>query len=361
MSINKRLFAGSSSFAGPFVATFRYTGNSSADVTVSGMSFQPDFVTVRKTSETSKEYFMDAISGENRWFTMVDSSQSSGSNQVIQFNSDGFTIKANGDTSSATNKNGASYIGWAMYAGNETVTNNDGNTAGTQRVSADGGFSITEFTSGGESTTVGHGLGDTPKVVVFRRSNGKYYTTITDTVQHNEQRKGEGFLQMEQDQSAVNFGKNTSVIDMDGTDLGGNNGETYKMFCFSQRPHQQFAMWLGNGSSSIRTLYSMTDDAKPKFARVQLVGQGSANGNIIFQQLGSASGSTFEFTSPLNLRTNSDAQTSINLAGGKAILDQSSSERLRFSGSSTFYYNSPVSGYYYMAWIWGGDNTEVNS
>lgn len=373
MSLNKRIPPASAA-GGPYAAIFEFTGAGSSDVTVSGMSFQPDFIQFRKYEEIGYTYMCNALRPDTFWRTLQNGNSSGtnvsdGNNDVIQWNSDGFTIKGNSSTDNTINKSGRKYIGLALFAGNTSVSNNDGNVTSTVMASPDSGFSMVKFTSAGSSTTFGHGLGSTPDIVVANRP-GEFYGLFTwyeDTTHYNEFRQGQGFLYTNNSNGSasklISFPDSDTIQVSSSHDGGGNSGDDYYFFCFVQKPHQQFAMWNGNFSNSTRTLYSMTDDSDPKYVRTNLV-DNSSSGLDMYQPLhDSTSGSKYVFTTPL---THAEGGTTnpyfVNLGNfGQSIsLDWGSNERL-ISNASTYWINGNYASYdyHYIAYIWGGDDCEI--
>ena len=371
MSLNKRIPAASGSYAGPYAAIFEFTGGGTSDVTVSGMSFEPDYIKFRRKSESSFEYYMHKLEANTWWHTSQGGNSSgtnvsNGSNQVIEWNSDGFTIKGNSSTSSSVNASGEDFIGLALYAGNESVTNNDGNVTSTVMASPDAGFSIVQFTSGGSSTTFGHGLGTAPEISVVTYAAGSnpagqyVNTNYYDNVLHNEMRQGGGFFAAHSSTDSNTVTHNTDTITVGNAQKsGGDSGIEYTFFCFAEKPHQQMGMWLGNFSTSTREVYGMTDSADPKYVRVMFIDSGSSNSDIYQPLYDSVSGGLYRFDDVLQFSYNS---TEYNLnfgAFGEYIrLDWTSNRLLT---NSDWY---PINGradlnYHYYGIFWGGDNCEI--
>ena len=82
---------------------------------------------------------------------------------------DGFTIGNGGDA----NQSGQEYVAWCWKAaGGTTTTNNDGGITSTVQANTAAGFSIVQYTGTGSGTqTVGHGLGDTPDIIIQKRTS----------------------------------------------------------------------------------------------------------------------------------------------------------------------------------------------
>jgi hypothetical protein len=66
------------------------------------------------------------------------------------------------------NQNGATYVGWAWDAGTSTVTNTVGSITSQVRANASSGFSIVTFTGPVTTSTVGHGLGVAPSLIILK-------------------------------------------------------------------------------------------------------------------------------------------------------------------------------------------------
>jgi len=171
MATNKRLIksndeggAGGASFN-----TVLYTGtNASQDIT--GVGFQPDLVWIKsRTSSTSNNLF-DTVRGATTYIRS-DQPDPEGSNATMQtsFNPDGFSL--GNDETYQVNWSGKEYVAWCWKAGGAAVTNNDGTTPSQVSANTEAGFSIVTWTTNLSPATlrVGHGLGQTPDIVIFKR------------------------------------------------------------------------------------------------------------------------------------------------------------------------------------------------
>jgi len=369
MSLNKKLIAGGEA-GGPYAAIFEFTGGGSNDVTVSGMSFQPDFIKFRKYGESSLEYYCHALAPNTFWRTTQVGTYSgrisNGNNQVIQFNSDGFTIKGNASTQDDINKSGKTFIGIALFAGNTSVSNTDGNVTSTVMASPDAGFSIVKFTSTGSSTTFGHGLGENPDIVVndqptefFGRS-----TWYTDSTHYNEFRRGDGFMFVSNTTNSasqlISFPDSDTIQVGSSSEAGGGNNKEYYFFCFVQKPHQQFAMWNGNNSTSTREVYGMTDDAEPKYVRTNLVDNASSSQDIYQPLYNSVSSNVYRFDQTLALETGG-ALDEINYSPWSEYIRLDWANKRILTNSDSFYINGNYSSsnYHYIAYIYGGNGCEI--
>ena len=99
------------------------------------------------------------------------------------FDDDGFTVSAtrasDGAVTGEWNQSGRTYVGWSWKAnGNTTVTNESGSITSTVQANTDAGFSIVTYTGTGSTATVGHGLSQTPDMVITKSRNATQYWIV---------------------------------------------------------------------------------------------------------------------------------------------------------------------------------------
>ena len=80
------------------------------------------------------------------------------------------------------NGNGVTYVAWQWKAnGGTTSSNTDGSITSTVQANTDAGFSIITYTGNATNSTVGHGLGVQPSVII----NKKRGSTASWSVWHS--------------------------------------------------------------------------------------------------------------------------------------------------------------------------------
>tara|TARA_R100001440_G_scaffold70846_1_gene93514 strand:- start:6563 stop:7735 length:1173 start_codon:yes stop_codon:yes gene_type:complete len=289
MSINKKTFRTGSS-VGFIAGSFKYdgvgTGSNTADVSVTGLGFEPDLLWIfpRDENDTSsrKNFVIDrAFAGSTETMHISGGGVIQtvrANNDIITWGTDGFTLHARSNYTgsnkphSTFNRDGSKYCGIAFKTTTSGATNNDGNTTSTVFVNADGAFSKVTFTSGGGSTTIGHGLGVKPEVMLCIRTNlslssassfgdSRGGATIFDDTD-NDFRGGQGFSNTQfsrpLDSSSNHMSANTSTISVhSSSSLGGDSGVDYVIYAFA--PKSGFfdrESYVGNASSSTRTILS---------------------------------------------------------------------------------------------------------
>jgi hypothetical protein len=150
------------------MAATTYTGTGATlavSNAVNAVSFQPDFVWMKGRSGATDHALYDSVRGTTLDLvsnsTAAETTQTTG---LTTFGAAGFTVGA----LAKVNTSAASYIGWNWKAGGTAV----GNTAGTitSSVSANttAGFSVVKYTTSTTNSTVGHGLGVAPSMVIVR-------------------------------------------------------------------------------------------------------------------------------------------------------------------------------------------------
>ena len=219
--------------------TVLWTGNGTDDTSITGVGFQPDWVWVKPRSEADNHYLQDSVRGVTKQLnTNLTGAETSFTNGVKSFDSDGFTV----GTSQWANGNSKTKVAWNWKANGSGSSNTDGaiNTTSTS-VATHGGFSISTYTGTGSSTTVGHGLGGVPDLIIIKRRN-----SAREWYVYNSINAGDGYLYL-QSTAALNTDSNrhdrigngsayvapTSTLITLGTsgDVNGSS-DTYVMYCF---------------------------------------------------------------------------------------------------------------------------------
>jgi hypothetical protein len=139
-------------------------------VIVNQAQFRPDLVWIKSRSQAYSHYLFDSNRGVGAG--ALSSNNTSVQNwdtgtQLSSFNSNGYTISS-GDAISDT-----SAVAWQWQAGQGTnTTNTSGSITSTVSVNTTAGFSIVTYTGNNTASTVGHGLGVSPKFIIVKdRSN----------------------------------------------------------------------------------------------------------------------------------------------------------------------------------------------
>lgn len=157
-----------------YFKTVTYTGDGSSNRAITGLGFKPDLVWIKNRSVSKDHMIFDSTRGTTNppgLYPNLNLAEFSGdANNFVSFDADGFTV------GSGTYTNANEMVAWCWKAnGGTTSSNTDGNVTSTVQTEATAGFSIVQFTtpgSPGASTTVGHGLGSTPDMILLKRTDG---------------------------------------------------------------------------------------------------------------------------------------------------------------------------------------------
>ena len=111
--------------------TLLYTGNGGTQ-SITGLEFQPDWVWLKKRNGTTNHLLFDIVRGTNKSLNSNSSGaeDTSSTNKLTSFNSDGFTLGSNG----SGNNNSDTFVAWNWNAGDTdgktytvTVVSDSGN------------------------------------------------------------------------------------------------------------------------------------------------------------------------------------------------------------------------------------------
>ena len=220
-----------------------YAGNAT-EKTVSGVGFAPDYLWIKNRTYNYHHANVDSVRGANK---LLSTSQTAGeyttTEQVKAFTSDGFTVGDNSDSNHYVNVNNSNYIAWLWKANGSGSSNSDGAQTTTVSANTTAGFSIVACTGAGSSTTYGHGLGVTPKVVILKSRSG------TDNW---------WFFSTAGDGTTDYYYINTTAAKTDSSTMANSttfttsfsNGATFIGYCFAEiEGYSKFATYLGNGSA----------------------------------------------------------------------------------------------------------------
>ena len=173
-----------------------YDGNSSANKTVEGLEFKPDFVWVKRTDGSNSHIWSDSVRGEYRYLTSASTDTERINKLYMQsFNTDGFTSGINGDM----NNSSRSYVAWCWKGGSPkqitsgSVSFNDDGDYLNIGSSSDYAFGTGDYTIeawvyhtslDGQQTYVGDTYGNTAGAYFYKNSSnrlGIYYSSEVST------------------------------------------------------------------------------------------------------------------------------------------------------------------------------------
>jgi hypothetical protein len=242
-----------------------WTGDNTTPRNISNAGlFQPDFVWLKSRSNAYQHNLYDAVRGAGAAFSLSsDQSAAEGGNSNVYgflsaFNSTGFQVtQGTAGSGGAPNGNAygnqtsTTYVGWQWNAGGSTVTNTAGSISAQVRANPTAGFSIVTYTGNNTASTVGHGLGVAPKMIIVKvRSTtgawGVYHESITASRVL--------YLNVtDRDDGSVIWNSTTptsSVFSIGAHPTSNPSGQTLVAYCFAEIPgYSAFGSYTGNGST----------------------------------------------------------------------------------------------------------------
>lgn len=134
------------------------------------------------------------------------------------------------------------------------------------QVNTEAGFSIAAYTGTGSSTTIGHGLGAVPDVIII-----KCRSTTKDWYVWNASTAGTGYLHLNQDVALITdanrhdrignvssyVAPTSSVITLGTSSAVNGSSATYIMYTFAEiEGYSKFGSYTGNGSTDGPFIYT---------------------------------------------------------------------------------------------------------
>ena len=160
-----------------------YTGTGASLSVTNAGGFQPGFVWAKSRSAATDHALYDSVRGTTKQIesntTDAETTEATG---LTAFNSTGFTVGA----LAQMNTSAATYVGWQWKAGS-TVTNTSGSITSSVSASAASGFSVVTYTGNGTNgSTIGHGIGVAPSMIIVKSRSAVdpwpvYHTSIGNT------------------------------------------------------------------------------------------------------------------------------------------------------------------------------------
>jgi len=235
-----------------------YEGNGTAigsgGKAVTGVGFKPDFVWIKNRDASDSHALYDVVRGTTKQIetdtTAIETTEAEG---LSVFGSDGFTVGSLAEV----NTSSEDYISWDWLAGGSASSNGSGSITSSVSAAAPGHFSIVGYN--GNSTngaTVGHSLGGTPELIIFRGRGGSGASSFIWRVFNTTGGAGK-YLRLNdstalQDDTGYlnNTLPNETVFTL-GTDGDVNNSNyNYVAYCFRSVPGVcKIGSYEGNGAS----------------------------------------------------------------------------------------------------------------
>ena len=247
-------------------ATYSGTGSSGNAITNDGNSdLQPDFVWIKVRTYNNEHMLQDssrgfAGSGEVNVLKSNTTSAEGTNGAFASFDTNGFEVGGTNAASRAYNGSSDTYAAWQWKAnGGTTSSNTDGSKTATVQANTDAGFSIVTYAGSGSASTVGHGLADTPDVIIFKnRSAANVWATYHQGLGNNYKLELNSTNAQDSDGSFMNGTLPTSSVFTVGASVNTNgSGSNYVAYCFAEKQgYSKFGKYVGNGNSNGPFVYT---------------------------------------------------------------------------------------------------------
>ena len=255
--------------------TTLYTGNGSDDysITNSGNSdLQPDMLWFKNRDGTQGHEIFDSTRGvaiSLRPHNTDAENTDSPNDRLTAINSDGFTLGDDGNPNTNTN----TYVCWQWKAnGGSTSSNTSGDITSTVQTNTTAGFSIGTYTGDADNTSsVGHGLGAIPGLVILKSRTGTHSWIVWH---QNLTAKTAYAIDLENSDAEANNASYFHDTAPDANtfhpgDGGASNGDGTATLFYAWKEVQgysRFGTWVGNGSTTGIFVYT---GFKPAFIIVR--------------------------------------------------------------------------------------------
>ena len=252
--------------------TVLWTGNATARNITTGHNSNFTWIKHRNSAENHNLY--DILRGVgNRLESNSKASQTSYADRLTAFNTDGFSLGTG-----YNNTNTTTYVGWSWAGGGSGSSNPNGSINSTVSASSSSGFSIVSWTGqGGGANTIGHGLGDAPKMIIVKAAtdntyNWNVYHHGIDATAPEDYFISLNLTSARGGYTLANTWNRTqptnTVFSVNSVATAGATGVTMIAYCFAEvENYSRIGSYVGNGNADGPFVYC---GFKPKWLMVKL-------------------------------------------------------------------------------------------
>ena len=257
--------------------TVLFSGTGSAQ-SITGVGFRPDWVWIKPRDNGSWSHNLtDSVRGAGYGIfadlTGAEYNYGTGTNGSVRtFDSDGFSV----GSATQVNNNSSNIVSWNWLAANGTASNSNGSTTSTVSANTTAGFSIVSWTGTGSATTLGHGLGATPQVVLVKNRSEVYGWQMY----HIGYGANNKYLSINSTDALAtdaaswnNTAPTSSVFSVGASDANNKSSNNIIAYCFAEKKgYSKFSTYTGNGSTNGPFIYCGFKPAWGIFKRTNSTG-----------------------------------------------------------------------------------------
>ena len=226
-----------------------YTGNGSTQ-SITGVGFQSDWSWFKSRTNAEYHQLIDAVRGNTKIIHSNHSqAETTSSSSLTSFDSDGFTLGNN----DGVNNGSETFASWNWKANGAGSSNTDGSITSTVSANTTSGFSIVKYTGTGSNTTVGHGLGVAPSMVITKRLSGAddwvvWHKGLANFATYLFLNSTSG--EMGSVAAYQNIAPTATLLYPGSDGRTNGNGQTYISYCFADvQGYSKFSSYTGNGAT----------------------------------------------------------------------------------------------------------------
>jgi hypothetical protein len=246
------------------VALYNGTASDNNVITNDGNSdLQPDWLWFKhRTASTQDWYVVDSSRGSTKGLATntnaAETTSSSSTKDFQSFNTDGFTVGTPEDTDACNSIGTKAAWQWKCNGGT-TSSNTDGSITSTVQANTDAGFSIVTYGGTASANTVGHGLADTPAVIIFKnRSAANVWAVYHQGLGNNYKLVLNTDAVQDADGAFMDGTLPTSSVFSVGASVNTNgSGSNYVAYCFAEKQgYSKFGTYVGNAVTNGPFIYT---------------------------------------------------------------------------------------------------------
>ena len=329
-----------------------YTGNAASQgdgstQTFTDIGFGPDLVWIKNRDGTDWHDVTDTVRGATKSiYPNTNDEEDTVATALTAFTSTGFTIGSNNQVNNSPDD----YVAWCWKANGAGSANTDGSLASTVSANTTSGFSIVKYTGNATNSTIGHGLGVVPKMIIIKdldqADNWNCYHTSLGNNSHihlNLDYAASGSSTYWQDTNPT-----SSFFYIESGNDVNYSGHDFVAYCFADvAGYSKFSYYIGNGDNGDGTFIYL--GFKPSYVLIKQAdsaGNWALSDNQRLTNSGTQDGGKGNYV-PHMLATNSNAAESGFGGGASNKIDYlSNGFKMRDNGA---YGNTSGSKYIYMA------------
>ena len=239
------------------VKTYTGTG-SAASITLDGdTDMQPDFVWIKIRSTTNQHRLLDSIRGAtNELYSDLTSKEETTAQGLTAFDSDGFSL----GTDHGFNKDTETFVAWCWKASGSTASNGSGDITSTVDANTTAGFSIVSYTGDGSTgTTVGHGLGVVPKMIIIKNltESSRHWQIYHESIGNTHYFQFDTNAKLDDAGCFDDTSPTSSVFTLGSANRGNEDTKSFIAYCFAEKQgYSKFGSYVGNSSTDGTFVYT---------------------------------------------------------------------------------------------------------